>query len=329
MSALLEVEDLRVRFAIGGVLNRLRGDPTEIEGVAGVSFRIEAGQTMALVGESGSGKTTLARAVAGLGGDVSGEVRFEGEDVLGLNRTERQALRRHVAMIFQDAVSSLSPRLTVRALIREPFIIHKVAYDEAILERLLDLVGLTPDMADRYPHELSGGQARRVGVARALALKPQLVIADEPTAGLDVSVQSEVLNLLNTLREKLDLSLLIITHNLNIVRHVADRMAVMYLGRFVEIGDTAAIYEAPRHPYTKALLSANPIIDPEARRDRIRLEGEIPSLLQRPTGCEFNGRCPFAKERCLVEAPVLSGDSERRFSCHFPLEPAASAQDAR
>ena len=154
------------------------------------------------------------------------------------------------------------------------------------------------------------------------------MIADEPTAGLDVSVQSEVLNLLNELRERLDLSLLIITHNLNIVRHVADRMAVMYLGRFVEIGETAAIYESPRHPYTKALLSANPIIDPEARRDRIRLEGEIPSLMQRPEGCEFNGRCPFAKERCFVEAPVLSGDSERRFSCHFPLDDSLSPNEA-
>jgi len=259
---------------------------------------------------------------------VTGEVRFEGQDVLTLNRADRQALRRHVAMIFQDAVSSLSPRQTVRALIREPFIIHKVPCAEGEIDRLLALVGLTPDMADRYPHELSGGQARRVGVARALALEPRLVIADEPTAGLDVSVQSEVLNLLNELRERLDLSLLIITHNLNIVRHVADRMAVMYLGRFVEIGETAAIYEAPRHPYTKALLSANPIIDPEARRDRIRLEGEIPSLMQRPEGCEFSGRCPFAKERCSVEAPVLAGDSERRFSCHFPLKAAAGSEKA-
>lgn len=322
MSTLLEVQDLHVRFSVGSLFSQMRGLPTEIEAVAGVSFSLERGQTMALVGESGSGKTTLARAIAGLGGNVSGEVRFDGRDVLNLGRAERKALRREVAVIFQDAVSSLSPRLTVRSLIREPFTIHGMSCPKGEVERLLELVGLTAEMADRYPHELSGGQARRVGVARALALEPRLVIADEPTAGLDVSVQSEVLNLLNDLRERLGLSLLIITHNLNIVRHIADRMAVMYLGRFVEIGDTVPIYEAPRHPYTKALLSANPIIDPSARHDRIRLEGEVPSLMQRPAGCEFHGRCPFARERCLTEAPPVTYEEDRSFTCHFPLEAA-------
>ncbi|PYE82378.1 oligopeptide/dipeptide ABC transporter ATP-binding protein [Pseudoroseicyclus aestuarii] len=325
MSALLTVRDLHVRFNTGGPLARALGRDTHIEGVAGVDLDIAPGETMALVGESGSGKTTLARAVAGLGGDITGEVLFDGKPVAGRTGGEAKALRRDVAFMFQDAVSSLSPRFTIRGLIEEPFRIHGQPIPEGEVERLLGLVGLSAEMADRRPHELSGGQARRVGVARALALEPRLVIADEPTAGLDVSVQSEVLNLLNDLRERLDLAILIITHNLNIVRHVADKMAIMYLGRFVEIGETQAIFAQPRHPYTKALLSANPIIDAEARRDRIALEGEVPSLTQRPEGCEFHGRCPFARDLCAREAPDRTREPARSYTCHFPLEEEAPA----
>lgn len=322
MTALLHISNLNVAFRTGGVVSQVLGRPIRLEVVAGVAFDIAPGETMALVGESGSGKTTLARAVAGLGGEVAGEVQFEGKP-LDLRRDGRK-LRRDIAFIFQDAVSSLSPRLTVRSLIREPFRIHGLPCPDGEIERLLNLVGLSPEVADRHPHELSGGQARRVGVARALTLKPRLVIADEPTAGLDVSVQSEVLNLLNSLREELGLSLLIITHNLNVVRHVADRMAIMYLGRFVESGDTARIFAAPRHPYTAALLSANPIIDPDARRGRIDLEGEVPSLARRPSGCEFHGRCPFVQEKCRSLAPTETVEEDRRFTCHFPLKGALS-----
>ena len=324
---LLEVHDLVVRFERGGTLMRLATGRTEaIDAVAGVSFSVTAGETFALVGESGSGKTTLARAIVGLTPARSGAVRFEGRAVTGLSGPALKRLHRDIAMIFQDPVGSLSPRFTVRGLLAEPFRIHGLADRDldAEVERLLGLVGLPRALADRLPHQLSGGQARRIGVARAIALSPKLVIADEPTAGLDVSVQGEVLNLLNDLRESLGLSMLIITHNLNVVRHVADRMAIMYLGRFVELGDTEAIFRGPRHPYGLALLSANPEPDPDARPNRIALEGEVPSLLARPSGCEFHGRCPFVRERCRHEAPGTTTDPDGRiYTCHYPLDSEA------
>jgi oligopeptide/dipeptide ABC transporter ATP-binding protein len=322
MTALLEVEDLVVRFSVGGGLAAFSGGgPRWIDAVAGVSLNLAAGETMALVGESGSGKTTLARAITGLIPAQEGSVRFEGRSVLGLGAAERRKLRRETAMIFQDPIGSLSPRYSVRGLLAEPFRIHGLADRDldAEVNRLLGLVGLPVAIAERYPHQLSGGQARRVGVARAIALSPKLVVADEPTAGLDVSVQGEVLNLLNELRERLGLAMLIITHNLSIVRHIADRMAIMYLGRFVEQGETGAIFDRPRHPYSLALLSANSEPDPDARPHRIALEGEVPSLLARPSGCEFHGRCPFAQARCRREAPALiEAPDGRRFACHFP-----------
>lgn len=325
MSALLEVDELRVRFRVAGGLNRLLkpGSPTAIEAVAGVSFTVAEGETFAVVGESGSGKTTLARAINGLVAPAAGRVRFDGDDITGLARNDRRELRRKMAMMFQDPVGSLSPRLDVRALITEPFRIHGLSRRDlnAEAERLLALVGLSRDFAGRYPHQLSGGQARRVGVARALALEPKLILADEPTAGLDVSVQGEILNLLNRLQDQFGMAMLLITHNLNIVRHVAHRMGIMYLGRFVELGATEAIFAAPRHPYTLALLSANPEPDPDAVLDRLELVGEVPSLLRRPTGCEFHPRCPFAQARCRTETPQLEpADTEpRAWSCHFPL----------
>jgi peptide/nickel transport system ATP-binding protein len=278
------------------------------------------GETYALVGESGSGKTTLARAVNGLVRIADGEVRFEGQRISGLPERRLGAVRRQIAMVFQDPVGSLSPRLSVRSILAEPFRVHGVAGDiDAHVRRLLGLVGLPPAFARRYPHQLSGGQARRVGVARALALEPRLVIADEPTAGLDVSVQGEVLNLVNDLQARLGLAVLIITHNLHVVRHVADRMGVMYLGRIVEEGRTEDVFARPRHPYTLALLSANPEPDPDAPKNRVEIEGEVPSLFSRPSGCEFHTRCPFARENCAVDRPELTPDAQgRSFACHYP-----------
>ncbi|MFC3616595.1 ABC transporter ATP-binding protein [Lutimaribacter marinistellae] len=312
---ILSVNDVQVSFPVGGLATR-----SAILGVAGVSFDVRPGETFALVGESGSGKTTLARAINGLQEISNGEIVFDGSRIDGLGKGQMKPIRKRMSMMFQDPVGSLSPRMTVGDLITEPYRIHgaegRNLTDEAA--RLLSLVGLTADFASRYPHQLSGGQARRVGVARAIALDPALIIADEPTAGLDVSVQGEVLNLLNELRERLGLAMVIITHNLHVVHHVADRTAVMYLGRFVEVGETEAMFAAPRHPYTAALLSANPEPDPDKAHDRITLPAEVPSLLSRPSGCEFHTRCPWAQPLC-AQTPPPSGD----VACHFPLVPGA------
>ena len=241
---------------------------------------------------------------------------------MGLSEPALKPYRRQIAMMFQDPVASLSPRLTLRALITEPFKIHQLGDRDPRTEaaRLLELVGLGAEFLERYPHELSGGQARRVGVARALALSPRLIIADEPTAGLDVSVQGEVLNLLSRLQAGLGVAYLIITHNLPVVRRVTDLVAIMYLGRLVEIGPTATVFARPAHPYTLALLAATPKPDPALRRTEVELKGEIPSLANRPRGCEFHTRCPFAQPRCLAEAPALRELAPgHRASCHFPF----------
>lgn len=324
MTALLEVRDLRVRFrslsAVRALLGGV-GDPF-IDAVCGVSLALDKGQTLGLVGESGSGKSTLARAILGLVSVESGCIRFEGKDLAELSDRAFKAVRRDVAMMFQDPVGSLSPRLTVRSLVVEPFKIHGLADRDLDREagRLLAMVGLSAEFGRRYPHQLSGGQARRVGVARALALSPKLVVADEPTAGLDVSVQGEILNLLARLQDELGIAILIITHNLNVVRHITERMAIMYLGRFVEQGPTEEIFRRPRHPYTEALLSANPEPDPDAVLDRVEIKGEVPSLMNRPRGCEFHTRCLYAQERCSREAPGVSLEGrEHAYTCHFPL----------
>jgi peptide/nickel transport system ATP-binding protein len=276
-----------------------------------------------VVGESGSGKTTLAMALMGLVPSHRGEVRVDGKLLAQDRRGMLLPDRQRVAMMFQDPVGSLSPRMTVRAALAEPFRIHRsggVDVDAEAL-RLLALVGLGPEFADRYPHQLSGGQARRIGVARALALEPALLIADEPTAGLDVSIQGDVLNLLSSLQARLGLSILVITHNLNIVRHVADQMAIMYLGRFVEQGPSGEVFRNPRHPYTRALLSANPSHDPNVTAERVKLTGEVPSLLQRPPGCEFHTRCPFVEGDCRGTVPAqVEIDAGHRFACLHPLK---------
>lgn len=313
MTAVLELRNLSVALPLGGFLSRAR-----LPILLDIGLSVARGESVALVGESGSGKTTLARAVMGLQPITAGEVLLDGQAVEG--RVGHARLRRDAAMMFQDATASLSPRLTVGYLLTEPFRIHGVPLPDpdAAARDLLAKVGLPPALARRYPHELSGGQARRVGVARALALKPRLVIADEPTAGLDVSVQAEVLNLMADLRAGMGLSYLIITHNLALVRHVADRVVVLYLGRVVEEGPTAEVFAAPAHPYTASLIAAEPRPDPRRRRMDLAIRGEVPSVLRRPSGCEFHTRCPIARDICRQTAPaLLSRGAGRQARCHF------------
>jgi peptide/nickel transport system ATP-binding protein len=321
---LLAVENLRVRFRTLGTLAALvKGvrDPF-VDAVLDASLMIRQGETLGLVGESGSGKTTLGRTILGLQRAHSGSVRFDGRELTTLSEAAFKPLRRDLAMMFQDPVGSLSPRRSIRALLSEPFEIHGLSdlslRDEA--DRLCDMVSLPRNFLSRYPHELSGGQARRVGVARALALQPRLIIADEPTAGLDVSVQGEILNLMAELQRAHGLSYLIITHNLPVVRHISDRLAIMYLGRIVEQGDCEDIFARPAHPYTEALVRGVPLPDPDKRRQLVSIEGEVPSLASRPSGCEFHTRCKYAQACCRTEVPALRElAAGRSIRCHFPL----------
>ena len=321
---MLDVSGLCVRFrimsALRARLQRVRSP--FVDAVLDASVTLTHGESLGLVGESGSGKTTLGRAVIGLVEARSGHARFEGRDVLGLSPAEFKPLRRDMAMMFQDPVGSLSPRQTLRSLITEPFEIHRPeGFDvDAEAARLCDMVRLPRSFLMRYPHELSGGQARRVGVARALALNPKLIIADEPTAGLDVSVQGEILNLMSELQAEHGLGYLVISHNLPVVRHVCDRLAIMYLGRLVERGECEAIFERPAHPYTEALVRGVPQPDPDKRRTLLSIAGEVPSVTNRPEGCEFHPRCKYATELCMAERPEerTLGDG-RVVTCHFPL----------
>lgn len=315
MNAVLDLRNLSVDLPLGGFLSRAR-----LPILQDVTLSVGRGESLALVGESGSGKTTLARAVMGLQPISGGQVGFDGQTVV--TKDDFARLRRDAAMMFQDATASLSPRLTVGYLITEPFRIHgqPLADPDKTARDLLATVGLPPAMARRYPHELSGGQARRVGVARALALRPRLVIADEPTAGLDVSVQAEVLNLMADLRRDMGLAYLIITHNLALVRHVADRVAVLYLGRVVEEGPTAQVFAAPAHPYTASLIASEPRPDPRQRRADLAIRGEVPSVLRRPKGCEFHTRCIMARDICRQTAPTLDSTGPgRKARCHFAI----------
>ena len=323
MSTVLEIKDLRVRFRVKSALQAMMQkieDPF-IDAVRQVSFSIEQGETFTLVGESGSGKSTLAMAIAGLLPTTEGSILFNGDDVTKMSPNEMMIYRKQISMMWQNPVGSLSPRLSIGSAITEPYKIHQLKDRDMKQEarRLLKLVGLPEHFVDRYPHQLSGGQARRVGVARSLALDPKLIIADEPTAGLDVSVQGEILNLLNRLQDDLGVSMFVITHNLNIVRHISDRTAIMYLGRFAENGPTDDIFENPRHPYTLALLSANPEPDPDAEIERIELKGEVPSLMNRPIGCEFHTRCPFVGKNCdTTFPPVQAFGDHHELTCHYP-----------
>ncbi|PKP73056.1 MAG: peptide ABC transporter ATP-binding protein [Alphaproteobacteria bacterium HGW-Alphaproteobacteria-6] len=329
MSALYAVRDLSVSLPGQGFLGRLLpgrllpGAPARIDILQGITLALAAGETFALVGESGSGKTTLARAMLGLVPVSGGSLHFDGV-ALGSARAFA-GLRRSTAMMFQDPVGSLSPRMTVGALLAEPFVIHRRplplpgrAGRAAQAAALLDRVGLPARLAARYPHELSGGQARRVCVARAIALDPRLVIADEPTAGLDVSVQGEILNLMTGLGTALGIGFLVITHNLAMVRHIADRIAVLYLGRLVESGPAAAVLARPAHPYTQSLIASEPQPDPRRRRADLAIRGEIPGILRRPAGCAFHGRCPRAEAICRVTEPDLRDlGAGQQAACHF------------
>ncbi|MBT9385195.1 dipeptide ABC transporter ATP-binding protein [Pseudooceanicola sp. CBS1P-1] len=313
MTALLELSNVSKSFDLrAGLFQRVIG---HVHAVSGVSARVERGRTLGLVGESGCGKSTLARVIVGLHGLSGGEVRFDGQPVQGHDR----ALSRRIQFIFQDPNASLDPRVTVGESIGEGLVIHGIGDAKArraAVGRMLEVVGLPPEAADRFPHEFSGGQRQRIGIARALILEPELLICDEPTSALDVSVQAQVLNLLMRLKEELGLTMLFISHNLAVVEHIADDVMVMYLGRAVEIAPVATLFATPRHPYTRALLSATPVADPTRRGQRIRLEGDIPSPVAPPPGCAFHPRCPLATEVCRSTPPALREIGEAQVSCH-------------
>ncbi|HTN90171.1 MAG TPA: dipeptide ABC transporter ATP-binding protein [Sorangium sp.] len=325
---LLSVRDLKIHFPVRrGLLQRQVGT---VRAVDGVSFDVERGATLGLVGESGCGKSTTGRGILRLVPPTSGSVKIDGREVLTLEPRALRKARREMQMIFQDPYASLNPRMTVHDLIAEPLFTHDLvgSRDEALREvaRLMEMVGLSPSYMRRYPHEFSGGQRQRIGIARALALNPKLVIADEPVSALDVSVQAQIVNLLASLQRELSLTYVFVAHDLAVVRHLSSEIAVMYLGRVVERARPDALFRSPQHPYTQALLSAIPVPDPdvERKRRRLTLVGEVPSPLNPPSGCHFHTRCPYAMERCSIEAPLLE---ERRpghwAACHLTELPTA------
>ena len=321
---LLEVTDLVKHFPIksGIVVDR---EVARLRAVDGVSLTLNEGETLGLVGESGCGKSTLCRAILQLTEPTSGSVRFAGEELVGRSRRDLRPLRRQMQMIFQDPFASLNPRKRVGQIIGDPLELHGLAKGAELRRRvweLLDRVGLQPEHYNRYPHEFSGGQRQRIGIARALALQPKLIVADEPVSALDVSIQAQIINLLDELQDEFGLSYLFVAHDLGVVRHVSDRVAVMYLGKIVEISDADALYKKPIHPYTNALLSAVPIPDPKlnAARERLVLQGDVPSPIDPPPGCTFHPRCPFATDVCTTDEPALLEHAEEHAAaCHHPL----------
>jgi oligopeptide transport system ATP-binding protein len=321
--ALLEVTDLVKHFPIksGIVVDREVG---RVRAVDGVSLTINEGETLGLVGESGCGKSTLCRTILQLTAPTSGSVRFAGEELVGRSRRQLRPIRRQIQMIFQDPYASLNPRKRVGQIIGEPLELHGLASGRDVgrrVQELLDRVGLAPEHRDRYPHEFSGGQRQRIGIARALALQPKLIIADEPVSALDVSVQAQIVNLLKDLQDEIGLSYLFVAHDLGVVRHVSDRVAVMYLGRIVESAFATDLYQHPLHPYSNALLSAVPIPDPKlnCERERLVLEGDPPSPIDPPSGCHFHTRCPWATDVCETDDPELRElEPDHRAACHHP-----------
>ncbi|TFF25468.1 ATP-binding cassette domain-containing protein [Jiella endophytica] len=320
---LLSVEEVVKRFPMPqSILGRIAGRPRlAVNALNGVNLSVHRGETVGIVGESGCGKSTLARCLVRLLDPDDGRVRFEGRDIGELAGAERRAFNRRVQMIFQDPYSSLNPRMTVRQILGEALSVHKMRprrHISARIAELLDLVRLPQDAAGRYPHEFSGGQRQRIGIARALCVEPDVLVADELVSALDVSVQAQVVNLLLQLQEELSLTVVFVAHDLRLVRHISHRVAVMYLGKVIEIGPTEALFSAPRHPYTKALLDAAPELDPGRRSRQAAARGELPSPLDLPQGCLFNSRCPFSFERCFAERPLL-GERGRghRAACHL------------
>jgi oligopeptide/dipeptide ABC transporter ATP-binding protein len=333
--ALVEVEELTVAFpGRRSIAELLRGRPSvTVRAVDGVSFTVRRHETLGLVGESGSGKTTLGRALLRLYEPSGGRIRFAGQDLAALKGSELQALRRHMQMVFQDPHSSLNPRYAVRETLAEVLRFHHICPPDEIaaeVARLLDLVGLSTELAERQPRALSGGQRQRVGLARALAVRPDLLVLDEPVAALDVSIQAQILNLLEDLRDELGLAMLFIAHELSVVRHMSTRVAVMYLGKIVEIGTTGEIFEAAGHPYTRSLLRAVPRLVPRRRRREAVLKGEVPSLLNVPSGCRFHPRCPLAEDICRrVEPAPQQLSATQSSACHFAERVATIGASAR
>ncbi|SMC05521.1 oligopeptide transport system ATP-binding protein [Sulfobacillus thermosulfidooxidans DSM 9293] len=316
---LMEVRDLTKYFPItGGLFSRVVG---QVKAVDGVSFDLRRGETLGLVGESGCGKTTTGRAVLRLIEPTSGTIKFEGRDITRLGKKEMRALRKEMQIIFQDPFGSLNPRMSVGEIIEEPLVIHHMGNRKEREERvrkLLEVVGLASYHTRRYPHEFSGGQRQRIGIARALALNPKLIVADEPVSALDVSIQSQILNLLEDLQKEFGLTYLFIAHGLNVIRHISDRVGVMYLGAMVEIASSEEIYHKPLHPYTEALFSAIPIPNPDIKRERIILQGDVPSPVNPPSGCRFHTRCPIAQEKCKVDRPILKESAPDHWvACHY------------
>ena len=316
---LLRVEDLKIYYPVAG---SGFGKKEFVKAVDGVTFEVKKGEEFGIVGESGCGKSTLGRGVCKLENLTSGHVYLDGEDITEYNDRRMRSIRKKVQMVFQDPYASLNPRMSVFDIIAEPLLVHHLYQDKADLEKkvldLLHRVGLDDYHANRYPHEFSGGQRQRIGIARALAVEPSLIIADEPVSALDVSIQAQVLNLLNELKHDLDLTYIFVAHDLSVVEYISDRVGVMYLGNFVEVGEKEKIYSNPMHPYTQALLSAVPVPDPTAKRERILLEGSIPSAHKPPTGCKFHTRCPKCMECCKTQAPErYEVDDGHYVYCHL------------
>lgn len=318
---LLSVKNLVKSFSIkGGLLGREVGS---VKAVSDVSFDIYRGETLGLVGESGCGKSTLGRSLLRLIEPTSGQIIFRGQDITHVGNEEMRKLRRKMQIIFQDPYASLNPRMSIEEILTEPLVIHRLAGNRAErtqrIHDLLDLVGLRREAMHRYPHEFSGGQRQRVCIARALAVEPEFIVCDEPVSALDVSIQAQIINLLQDLQDELKLTYLFIAHDLKVVEHISNRVAVMYLGKIAELATSDDLYANPKHPYTKALLSAIPIPDPTVVKDRVILEGDVPSPLNPPDGCFFHPRCPIAQEKCSVERPLLeSAAPDHLAACHFP-----------
>ena len=319
-SPILEVKDLVKHFPVGGKRN---GKGGVVQAVSGISFSLEAGETLGLVGESGCGKTTAGRTILKLNEPTSGKIIFEGEDITDFKPSRMRAVRAQMQIIFQDPYSALNPRQTIGKIISAPFEIQGITPDAGVkstVQGLRERVGLNPEHYNRYPHEFSGGQRQRIGIARAIALKPRFIVADEPVSALDVSIQAQVINLLDDLKQEEKISMVFIAHDLSVVQHISDRVAVMYLGKIMELAPTADLYANPHHPYTTALLSAVPLPDPrgERTRERIILQGDLPSPINPPQGCVFNTRCWKAQDKCRTEAPALVQLGASQVACHFP-----------